>query len=173
MNIKKLSKIVLALALVISSQIGYAEEWQTIDHYQVKNGVAKDTKTGLMWMRCPLGMKWKGETCVGKSNEYTWKKAMQTAKSTKYAGNKNWRVPTVEELRTITGNQDGNIPDTNPVFPRSFCNDTQKQGNCIAWTSSNHENRSNFAWILNINDGHEDYSGKEGKVAVQLVRDEK
>lgn len=76
------------------------KEWQTIDRYQVKGGLVKDTETKLMWMRCSLGQTWDGSTCTGKALEYTWAETMKQ-NGFNYAGYSNWRVPKIEELKTL------------------------------------------------------------------------
>ncbi len=64
------------------------------------NGTALDTKTKLMWMRCVVGQSWTGSTCSGKGTYFKWEAARQQTAS--FAGHNDWRVPTIEELRTLT-----------------------------------------------------------------------
>ena len=71
-----------------------------IDRYIVyDDGTALDTVTGLMWMRCSMGQTWTNGTCQGTENKYTWTEASQLAYT--YAGYKDWRAPTVQELTTL------------------------------------------------------------------------
>lgn len=98
------------MLLVASGQIAYAEEWQTIEQYQVKDGLVKDTKTGLMWMRCSLGQEWDGSTCKGEGTENKWDEAMKQANSS-HEGFNDWRVPTHEELRSLVYCSSG-LPST-------------------------------------------------------------
>ncbi len=60
------------------------------------DGTALDTVTGLMWMRCSVGQKWDGSTCVGHAQ---WKDAKSASKN--FAGYSNWRLPSIDELRTL------------------------------------------------------------------------
>jgi hypothetical protein len=53
--------------------------WETIGHYEVKDGLVKDKETGLIWMRCSLGQTWKNSTCQGNPGPYLWADAMETA----------------------------------------------------------------------------------------------
>ena len=83
-----------------------ATEWQTIDKYQVKNQLVKDTTTGLMWMRCSLGQKWNGTTCEGDATLYSFKEFSKLKKN-KYEGYKDWRIPTIDELKILVHCENG------------------------------------------------------------------
>ena len=70
------------------------------------DGTVTDVKTGLQWMRFSLGQTWKkDDTCVGEAKSYTWQKALDAANALNYkggyAGYRDWRVPTREELKTL------------------------------------------------------------------------
>ncbi len=70
---------------------------QYIDH---GNGTVTDTKTGLMWKRCAEGLS--GMNCEeGKLEEYKWNDAVQLFKNVGYAGYFDWRMPTIDELKTL------------------------------------------------------------------------
>lgn len=61
----------------------------------------RDKKTGLEWMRCTLGQKWNGSQCTGKPDEYTLDEAYELVKRYKYAGYSDWRLPNINELKTL------------------------------------------------------------------------
>lgn len=63
------------------------------------DGTAKDIETGLMWMRCSVGQEWDGKTCTGEAKEFTWEAAQEARVN--FAGYSDWRMPTVDELRTL------------------------------------------------------------------------
>ncbi|MEY4768288.1 MAG: hypothetical protein RL637_927 [Pseudomonadota bacterium] len=102
-------------------------EWQILGRFQVKEGIAKDNH-GLMWMRCIVGSEWNSERniCLGKGNSYEWLQANQAIKSFEYAGYKDWRLPTITELKTLI---EKNIRETDNntlfinrvVFPMENC----------------------------------------------------
>lgn len=83
-----------------------ATEWQTIDKYQVKNQLVKENTTGLMWMRCSLGQKWNGTTCEGDATLYSFKE-FSKLKENNYEGYKDWRIPTIDELKTLVHCKNG------------------------------------------------------------------
>ncbi len=77
------------------------ETGERIDHYiAYNNGTALDTQTGLLWQRCTLGTKWDGSSCTGQPKKYKWHKAMKL--SSHLAGYSDWRLPTIDELGTLT-----------------------------------------------------------------------
>ncbi|MCI5137401.1 MAG: DUF1566 domain-containing protein [Candidatus Electrothrix sp. AR1] len=70
---------------------------QYIDH---GDGTITDTKTGLMWKRCSEGLS--GVNCEeGKVKEYEYDDAVQRFKNVEYAGYSDWRLPTIDELKTL------------------------------------------------------------------------
>ena len=73
----------------------------------VTPGTVKDSRTGLVWMRCSLGQDWdeKTKTCTGSVNVYDWKGAFDIAEKLNavggYAGSTKWRLPTAHELQSL------------------------------------------------------------------------
>ncbi|MBC9071605.1 DUF1566 domain-containing protein [Thauera sp. CAU 1555] len=61
-----------------------------------------DRATGLTWMRCSIGQEWTGETCAGEAERHDWDAAVALADAFEYAGHADWRLPTRDELLTIT-----------------------------------------------------------------------
>ncbi|MGF1878736.1 DUF1566 domain-containing protein [Photobacterium frigidiphilum] len=75
-----------------------------------QNGTVKDLKTDLTWMRCLVGMKWDGTSCINEPLLQTWQPALQTVKNintnTKHylyqlGGVVEWRLPNIKELQSI------------------------------------------------------------------------
>lgn len=70
---------------------------QYVDHC---DGTITDTKTGLMWKRCSEGLS--GVNCEdGKRERYEWENAVRRFKNVEYAAYKDWRLPTIDELKTL------------------------------------------------------------------------
>lgn len=64
------------------------------------NGTMTDTKTSLMWKQCAEGQR--GDSCSGEATEYKWAHAMSKFRSgVSFAGHSDWRMPTIEELRSL------------------------------------------------------------------------
>ncbi len=68
------------------------------------DGTLTDTRYGTVWQRCAYGFTWTGQTCAGKARaNVTWFEAMELAKSNKFLGFSDWRLPTKEELESVVG----------------------------------------------------------------------
>lgn len=74
---------------------------EMISHFQAFNLTVLDTKSGLTWMRCALGQNWNGMTCTGRAADYRWYQAMEVPRTFQYAGHKDWRVPTIQEAKSL------------------------------------------------------------------------
>lgn len=69
--------------------------------FHVSRGLATDTKTGLIWQRCAVGMKFDGGACKGEAGVFSVKNAEVAAKSMAKSTDGAWRVPSGEELQTL------------------------------------------------------------------------
>ncbi|OUD15259.1 DUF1566 domain-containing protein [Thioflexithrix psekupsensis] len=63
------------------------------------DGTVTDVKTNLQWMRCLIGQTWQNGRCQGEARKMNWKEAK--AQKINFAGHSNWRLPTIEELRSL------------------------------------------------------------------------
>ncbi|SJM94719.1 DUF1566 domain-containing protein [Crenothrix polyspora] len=153
--------------------------WQAIAHYQVKDGLVKDTKTGLMWMRCSLGQNWQGKSCTGAATSYSWEQAMNSFKNVDYAGYTDWRVPTREELKTLVycssgkthavGEKTLNACDDNSVSP-TIVTAAFPETPAWFWSSSPYASSSSYAWYVFFGYGYDDWSYKYSDYQLRLVR---
>ncbi|MDT8410771.1 MAG: DUF1566 domain-containing protein [Wenzhouxiangellaceae bacterium] len=105
---------------------------------QVNNDVISHTETGLQWARCAIGQQANASQCSGQATAFTWHEAGQavaTLNRQRYAGHADWRLPSVEELKSLVENC-REAPSINTTI---FSN-TPWAG---FWTSSLHEDRQN------------------------------
>ena len=160
------------------------------------NGTVSDSKTGLMWKKCCEGQvtlrynerylsillkNWglSGDDCSqGKAARYTWDDAMEKFKNNHFAGYDDWRLPTLEELRTLVYRSNGanrREEYQRPTINQQAFPNTEATG---VWSSSPAAHReappvaifASNAWMVNF-DGGNDYRGNEGlALQVRLVR---
>jgi hypothetical protein len=79
--------------------------------YAIKGGEVHDQLTHLTWQRCSVGQHWRQELgCVGVIRQMTWTEAMTQA----VAG---WRLPTLDELKSLIASNCANPAINEQVFP--------------------------------------------------------
>ena len=83
------------------------------------NGTVTDTRTGLMWRRCSLGMTWDAGRCTGDRGTYPWDRAAAAIELVHaeggLSGHTDWRLPTLVELMTLV--QEGSGLRHKEAFP--------------------------------------------------------
>jgi hypothetical protein len=122
------------------------------------DGTITDTHFGLTWIKNPhtdLPEEFK--------NTMPWQPAIDACKKLNFAGHKDWRLPTVEELRSIVDYTRG-AKDNEPAIDIKFFPDT-KCG--WYWTSTPCAWNSGSAWCVNFYYGG---VGSSYKASVNYVR---
>lgn len=144
---------------------------QYIDH---GNGTVTDTKTGLMWKRCSEGLS--GDNCEhGKAEEYTYDDAVKRFKHVDYAGYSDWRLPTVDELKTLVycskGIENKKSGSCNDGSERPTINQ-QAFPNTVwwYWSGSPFAGYSDYAWSVHFNNGSPGFGYRNARGAIRLVR---
>ncbi|MCI5190018.1 MAG: DUF1566 domain-containing protein, partial [Candidatus Electrothrix sp. AS4_5] len=144
---------------------------QYIDH---GNGTVTDTKTGLMWKRCTEGLS--GDNCEhGKAEEYTYDDAIKRFKHVSYAGYSDWRLPIIDELKTLVDCSKGVMKDSGrcnkgskrPTINQQLFPNTEKRA---YWSGSSLADRADFAWSVNFSYGYSYTYPHSSSVAVRLLR---
>ncbi|MDD3761278.1 MAG: DUF1566 domain-containing protein [Acidithiobacillus sp.] len=161
------------------------------------DGTVTDTETGLQWMRCSLGQAWDGTSCVGEAEGYTWQEALDAAEELNrkggYAGHRDWRLPSIEELHSLVYCSSGQ----QRALRFDACgklieiSDERQDGFCLGrfqrptidlsafpntpdhswfWSSSTDAYYSDCAWEVFFSNGHASLGGKSSKSRVRLVR---
>lgn len=161
----------LTLLLAISSYAGTVRAVQTcrseseipantpteqfIDH---GDGTVTDTKTGLMWAKCPEGLS--GSDCAtGSAITHNWQEALNLASTSVFADYNDWRLPNINELLSIIERQCANPAINLLVFPNTPAS--------FFWTASP------YYYLGNIASGHDFKYGDEyghGKIDANRVR---
>jgi len=169
------------------------------DRYQDNgDGTTTDVKTKLIWMRCSVGQTWMSGTCSGEATKFNWEDAKKQTAS--FAGHNDWRIPTIEELRTLVYCSNGKPDYFNMGKPGR--DEYEAQGNpsdfdlgCqgeigkdhesptivqsifpntpadVFWSSALYAGYSDDAWGMFFDDGNDDHGGHSHDGHVRLVRD--
>ncbi len=91
--------------------------------FKLQEGVATDTQTGLTWMRCAVGQRYAQAACSIDYDTMNWHVAKIVSGDFNgqggYAGYRDWRLPTQDELGTLV-EQHCTAPAYNlAVFPQA------------------------------------------------------
>jgi hypothetical protein len=131
-----------------------------------QNGTVTDSRTGLTWKKCSEGQT--GSNCDGLANIYTWEHALQQAQNVNskggFAGHKDWRVPTLNELKSLIER------DIDPAInSKIFINTPNQDGRY--WTSLADINfAKEYAWIVYFYNGTQESTSKRMELYLRLVR---
>lgn len=139
-----------------------------------------DKKTGLVWMRCSLGQNWNGQRCTGSARKYTWEDARSAARGYSHAGHSDWRLPSINELKTLTYCSSGlweSSGDSNrricrgdfrvPTIVESAFPDTPSS---YVWSGSPYAGNSYGAWGVDFHHGGAYDGYRNNGSHVRLVR---
>ncbi len=148
-NFPEIKQQYRAIARKEEKDIWLAEEEKKpirMEHYLVyRNGIVKDTKTHLMWKQKPE---------VGK---YKWDAAMKKfGSNVSFAGYNDWRMPTIDELKTLLSEKDSKELKVFFGWSETF------------WSSSSYDNY--YAWNVDFGGGYDNRSNKDYAYQVRLVR---
>ncbi len=134
----------------------------------LRDGTVVDKRTGLMWMRCILGQNWNGEICQQPKPWFThrtWAQAMQDAERSRYAGYDDWRLPTLDELKSIVEQRCQDPTINTEIFPATVADSH--------WTMDSYQSNQDYAWRINFQNGRENADIKENvSYVARLVRGE-
>lgn len=130
------------------------------DRFTIQNAIATDKKTGLMWLRFLHGQTWQNGEIVGDAVLLDWKSALNSAKKFNqqggYEGYTDWRLATVDELKSL------NCEDIfYPYKPNRV------------WSSASYANSSYLAWFVrfeNCRVVYDSFDNMDNNSAVILVR---
>lgn len=121
--------IVTALSVVMAACGRYRDKPACADAvaagdwgaFQVRDGgLAIDRESGLTWYRCQAGEQFRGNQCQGDAQLLGLKEARAFVAEVSQASGKQWRLPTVDEMKTLRLDQCEN-PSVNPnVFPSVY-----------------------------------------------------
>ena len=119
-----------------------------------KDGTITDNKTGLVWIK-------DHDAISGFNKRMNWTEAIEACKNLDYAGHKDWRLPTREELESIL-DLTKHEPAADPVF-KTHTDDWYWTSTPTAWSRGG-------AWYVGFSSGHVGGYGKDVGNYVRPVR---
>jgi hypothetical protein len=147
------------------------------------DGTVTDVQTRRQWMRCSLGQTWQGSTCIGEAKGYTWQAALDAASTLNrqggYGGYRDWRVPTIEELRTLVYCSSGQPKTWNDkgkpcegdyerptIYQPAFPNTPRER----FWSSTPYASQADRAWFVDFHVGNDYTNNYSFNDPVRFVR---
>jgi len=164
----KIGSLLGALLAIILASPSMAECYgrtgaQPQTRFVLRGGEALDSKTGLVWQRCSLGMTWDGKRgCQGERMSVGLDEAMKSAQKL----GRLWRVPSGPELESIIDRSCGS-----PVVDVSVFPDIQKDedGEADYWTT-NPVGMADLYYFFDFMSGQADGHTRGFHLSVRLVR---
>jgi len=114
------------------------------------DGTITDLLTDLIWQQ------------TGPMEKMTWEQALVHAEDLALAGQENWRLPNIKELRTLT-----DITLTNPAVDPTVFPDSRSDDYWSSTTLAGHPDR---AWTANFRFGIVSYQPKTADLLIRCVR---
>jgi hypothetical protein len=146
-----LTSLIATAALALCASAAHA------NNLVVQGDTVFDRDTELTWKRCSVGMRWAADQnrCVGVKRTFTFDDAQQI----KAEG--GWRVPRIDELKTLIKAGEGVQIDTN-AFPDMTSGET--------WYWSSTPDGASRGWYVVFGSGGAGNPNRSAANAVRLVR---
>ncbi|MDO9566324.1 MAG: DUF1566 domain-containing protein [Candidatus Desulfaltia sp.] len=114
--------------------------------YDYGDGTVTDCASKLMWTK-------NANLAAGKMNQYDAIKFVANLNAKKYCGYNNWRLPEVNELKSLVdyGKTDPVLPDGHP-FLQTISG--------IYWSSESNIQAPNYSWCVDMKNSRVDYYNK-------------
>jgi len=130
------------------------------------DGTVTHSRTGLMWKVCSEGQSWSVAGCSGAAATALWNAALQIPASLNvsggYAGYSDWRLPNVNELKSIVEHSCDTPSINTTIFPATMSR--------VYWSSSPFASFSLKAWGVYFLDGFDGNGNRGYPYQVRLVR---
>ena len=155
------------IALCVVCSLGWAECVISQTRFVKKGNEVKDTKTTLIWQRCPVGQTWvEKKGCIGIMRLMN----LQEATSYIQAQPLSWRIPTIEELGSLV-----EPSCKTPVLNATLFGKTEETGEGAIFLSTTlylegYESMPSLYYTIDFMRGDVDAHTKSFVGALRLVR---
>jgi hypothetical protein len=130
LKIKKIKLLILIFAATPLIAVPYLDN---------SGGTVTDKGTGLIWQKCSMGQN-NDASCSGTATMATWANAVSYCDSLDFAGRTDWRLPNVNELKSIADRSTWNPVIDAVAFPATVANPY--------WSSSTYVPNTANAWSV-------------------------
>ncbi len=121
------------------------------------DGTVTDTATGLMWAQASADT-----DDDGSPDGMSWQEALVWCENLELAGYTDWRLPNINELRSLVDHA-----RADPAIDTTFFPDTRSANYRSATTHARHTEN---AWLVSFSDGYVDFFNKSNNCPVRCVR---
>ena len=132
----------ILILFLVSGVMAYAS-------FSKSGDIVTDSITGLEWQDNTIG------------EEMEWQEAITYCEDLSLGGYSDWRLPNINELRSIVDRD-----KYNPAIVSAFTNFSSS----YYWSSTTYEHNSNNAWIVSFYYGNVSYNNKNDSYLVRCVR---
>ncbi len=101
MKLRSILTAVAPLLLIAAGLPARAEPRDGASPFTPNGQEILDTRTNLIWTRCPIGMKWMRGMCVEHVQRFLHSEAVSFVQQTQGATHAGWRLPTREEFKAL------------------------------------------------------------------------
>lgn len=124
------------------------------------NGTVTDSVTNLLWQKCSAGQGTTlGNCSTGNVSSYTWPNAITYCEGLTLGGRSDWRLPNINELRSIVDY--GKSTNYSTSFPNTQSNDY--------WSSSTYTRSTSNAWGVSFSFRSVNFGSKTNGYYVRCV----
>ncbi len=138
------------------------DDWPDSRYTINADNTVTDIQINLIWQRCSIGQDQTSTTCSGSTTTHNWQDALALASSDTTAGFNDWRLPNVEELRSIAAINRMSPAINTVAFPNTV--------SFNYWSSSPIASFSRGAWSITFGVGDDVINFRSDGFRVRLVR---
>ena len=155
---KFLKSLIVIFFLFLTPKVSFASEYIPRGYFII------DLKNKIEWMTCPVGMVWKGNTCIGEAKKFELKIIPEIIKLANKQLEGSWRLPTRNELESLICLKCKKVKINLKIFPKTPPEPF--------WTKDKNFWQPKFNWIVNFLNGNTfgRYPGYKPNY-IRLVRD--